>query len=190
MQTNHLADQYGASPVTAKPAARFSESRLIARSVVRDPLAVIGLVVILVAILGAIFAPYVSPYAEQGRGDPSILDKFKPPSQTHILGTDYLGRDVLARLLYGARSSLSTGFLVVIIAVLVGTPLGAIAGYFGGWLDEVIMRITDIFLTLPQLPLLRSPPMPTTAAATITLPASSITAAASLRSSTRSRSAR
>ena len=151
MQTNHLADQYGASPVTAKPAARFSESRLIARSVVRDPLAVIGLVVILVAILGAIFAPYVTPYAEQGRGDPSILDKFKPPSQTHILGTDYLGRDVLARLLYGARSSLSTGFLVVIIAVLVGTPLGAIAGYFGGWLDEVIMRITDVFLAFPPL---------------------------------------
>ncbi len=151
MQTNHLADQYGASPVTAKPAARFSESRLIARSVVRDPLAVIGLVVILVAVLGAVFAPYVTPYAEQGRGDPSILDKFKPPSQTHLLGTDYLGRDVLARLLYGARSSLSTGFLVVIIAVLVGTPLGAVAGYFGGWLDEVIMRITDVFLAFPPL---------------------------------------
>jgi peptide/nickel transport system permease protein len=80
-----------------------------------------------------------------------ILDKVQAISQTHLLGTDYLGRDVLARLLYGARSSLSTGFLVVIIAVLVGTPLGAVAGYFGGWLDEVIMRITDVFLAFPPL---------------------------------------
>lgn len=151
MQANLPADISGAGLVTARSAARFSESRLIARSMLRDPLAVIGLVVILVAVLGAVFAPYVTPYAEQGRGDPSILDKFKPPSQMHLLGTDYLGRDVLARLLYGARSSLSTGFLVVIIAVLVGTPLGAVAGYFGGWLDEVIMRITDVFLAFPPL---------------------------------------
>jgi peptide/nickel transport system permease protein len=151
MQANLPAETSSAIPAAARSARRYSESRLIAGSMLRDPLAVIGLVVILVAILGAVFAPYLTPYADQGRGDPSILDKFKPPSQVHWLGTDYLGRDVLARLLYGARSSLSTGFLVVIIAVLVGTPLGAVAGYFGGWLDEVIMRITDVFLAFPPL---------------------------------------
>jgi peptide/nickel transport system permease protein len=151
MQANLPAETPSAVPAAGRPARRYSESRLIARSMARDPLALIGMVVILAAILGAIFAPYLTPYADQGRGDPSILDKFKPPSQAHLLGTDYLGRDVLARLLYGARSSLSTGFLVVIIAVLVGTPLGAVAGYFGGWLDEVIMRITDVFLAFPPL---------------------------------------
>src|SRR5574341_447263 len=98
MQANLPAETSSPMVVAGEPARRYSESRLIASSMVRDPLAVIGLVVILAAILGAVFAPYLTPYAEQGRGDPSILDKFKPPSQTHLLGTDYLGRDVLARL--------------------------------------------------------------------------------------------
>jgi len=151
MEAKDMAALSGTDSLAEQTTSRYSESRLIVRSVVRDPLAMIGLVVILAAILGAIFAPYLTPYPEQGKGDPSILEKFKPPSSVHLLGTDYLGRDVLARLLYGARSSLSTGFLVVIIAVLIGTPLGAVAGYYGGWLDEAIMRITDVFLAFPPL---------------------------------------
>jgi peptide/nickel transport system permease protein len=117
----------------------------------RDPLAVASLVIIVVFILGATFAPVLTPHAAQGRGEPNILEKFKPPSQEHPLGTDYLGRDVLARILYGGRVSLSLGFLVVIIAVLIGTPLGAISGYYGGRLDNLIMRVTDIFLAFPSL---------------------------------------
>lgn len=117
----------------------------------RDWLAVASLAIILLFVFGAIFAPWLTPYPEQGRGEPNVLEKFLPPSWQHPLGTDNLGRDVLARILFGGRTSLSIGFLVVIIAVAIGTPLGALAGYFGGWLDEAIMRLTDIFLAFPSL---------------------------------------
>lgn len=130
---------------------RFQELGLIFRAFRRDPLAIASLIVVTVFILGAILAPWLTPYPRQGMGDPNILEKFRPPSLEHPLGTDNLGRDVLARILYGGRASLSTGFLVVAIAVLIGAPLGAIAGYYGGWIDDLIMRITDVFLAFPSL---------------------------------------
>ncbi|MCL6430872.1 MAG: ABC transporter permease [Anaerolineae bacterium] len=117
----------------------------------RDPLAIASLVIIAVFVLGAVFAPVLTPYPRQGLGDPNILEKFRPPSLAHPLGTDNLGRDVLARILFGGRTSLSIGFLVVLIAVAIGAPLGAIAGYYGGWVDDVVMRITDVFLAFPSL---------------------------------------
>ncbi len=131
--------------------SQLEEYGLMVRAFRRDPLAIISLLVILAFVLGAIFAPYLTPYPEEGRGEPNIANKFLPPGPGHPLGTDYLGRDLLARILFGGRSSLSIGFLVVIIAVAIGTPLGAIAGYFGGWVDETIMRITDMFLAFPPL---------------------------------------
>ena len=137
-------------PGEGRPAP-YSEMRLILRSFRKDPLALIGAAVITLFVFGAIFAPFLTPYPEQGKGEPNILEKFQPPNIKHPLGTDYLGRDVLARLLFGGRSSLITGFLVVFIAVLIGTPLGAIAGYYGGWIDETLMRITDLFLAFPPL---------------------------------------
>jgi len=117
----------------------------------RDWLGVFSLLVVVAFVLGAIFAPYLTPYPEEGRGEPHLVNKFLPPNREHPFGTDYLGRDVLARVLFGGRSSLSIGFLVVIIAVGIGIPLGALAGYFGRWVDEVIMRITDMFLAFPPL---------------------------------------
>ncbi len=143
------ADWLGGQP--EQPRARYSEYGLMLQAFRRDPLAVVSLVVILIFIFGAIFAPVLTPYPEQGRGDPNILEKFQPPSRAHPLGTDYLGRDVLARILFGGRSSLSVGFLVVFVASLIGIPLGAIAGYFGGWIDDLVMRITDMFLAFPPL---------------------------------------
>ncbi len=131
--------------------SQLEEYRLMARAFRRDWLGVFSLLVIAAFVLGAIFAPYLTPYPEEGRGEPNLVNKFLPPSPEHPFGTDYLGRDVLARVLFGGRSSLSIGFLVVIIAVGIGTPLGALAGYFGRWLDEVIMRITDMFLAFPPL---------------------------------------
>jgi peptide/nickel transport system permease protein len=128
-----------------------SETKLVVQAFRKDWPAMIGLVIILVFVLSAIFAPWLTRYPEQGLGDPNILEKYQPPSADHWLGTDYLGRDVLVRVFYGGRSSLSVGLLVVFIAVLIGTPLGAIAGYYGGWLDEFIMRVTDIFLSFPPL---------------------------------------
>lgn len=131
--------------------SQLEEYRLMARAFRRDWLGVFGLLVIVAFVLGAIFAPYLTPYPEEGRGAPNLVNKFLPPSHEHPFGTDYLGRDVLARVLFGGRSSLSIGFLVVIIAVAIGTPLGAIAGYSGRRLDEVIMRLTDIWLSFPPL---------------------------------------
>ena len=140
----------GSNPIIGK-SYPYSEMRLILRSFRKDLLAMIGAVAIVLFVLAAIFAPFLTPFPEQGKGEPNILEKFQPPGTKHPLGTDYLGRDVLARLLYGGRSSLSTGFLVVFIAVLIGIPLGAIAGYYGGWIDETLMRITDLFLAFPPL---------------------------------------
>lgn len=130
---------------------RISELHLMWRAFRRDPLAVISLIILLLFIFGALFAPFLTPYPEQGLGDPNILEKFNAPTVEHPLGTDYLGRDVFARILYGGRSSLAIGFMVVFLAVIIGVPLGAVSGYYGGWLDNLLMRITDIFLAFPPL---------------------------------------
>jgi peptide/nickel transport system permease protein len=117
----------------------------------RDRLAVISLVIIAIFILAAVFAPWLAPYPDQGMGKANLGEKLDPPSSVHLLGTDDLGRDLLSRILLGSRPSLSIGLFVVGLAMLIGTPLGAIAGYFGGWIDQTIMRITDIFLSFPSL---------------------------------------
>ena len=131
--------------------ARFQELNLMLRAFRRDWLAVASLVVILAFIIAAVFAPWLSPYPEQGKGEPNITAKFQPPNRAHLLGTDYLGRDVLSRILYGGRTSLSIGFLVVLVATVIGVPMGAVAGYYGGWIDDLLMRVTDIFLAFPPL---------------------------------------
>ncbi|HJX39710.1 MAG TPA: ABC transporter permease, partial [Anaerolineae bacterium] len=95
--------------------------------------------------------PWLAPYPDQGMGKANLGEKLDPPSSAHPLGTDDLGRDLLSRILLGSRPSLSIGLFVVGLAMLIGTPLGAIAGYFGGWIDQAIMRITDIFLSFPAL---------------------------------------
>jgi peptide/nickel transport system permease protein len=117
----------------------------------RDRVAGIALAVILLLIFAVLLAPLLSPYPEQGRGVPDITNKFLSPSWQHPFGTDNLGRDVLSRVLFGGRISLLIGIGVVALAAGVGVPLGALAGYIGGRLDEVIMRITDVFLAFPPL---------------------------------------
>jgi peptide/nickel transport system permease protein len=115
---------------------------------------VVPLAIIVLMLLVAIGADLVAPH------DPEIGSlglRFKPPawqaggSADHLLGTDHLGRDVLSRLLFGARVSLVVGFTAVIVAGLLGVALGIAAGYLGGWVDEVIMRLTDTWLALPAL---------------------------------------
>jgi peptide/nickel transport system permease protein len=118
-----------------------------------NKLAVAGLVVILLMYGIAIAAPLISRY------DANVLQpgaRSKPPSAEHWLGTDRNTRDVYARLIVGARVSLSVGFTAVLIIMSVGTALGAIAGFFGGWVDAIIMRFTDILLAIPQILLLIS----------------------------------
>ena len=112
----------------------------------RDPLAITSLAIIVLFLLVAIFAPFVAPYPEQGAGKSNPDTLYLPPSAEHPFGTDELGRDMLSRVIYGARPAFIVPLLVVISAVLIGAPLGALAGYHGGWVDEIVMRITDLFL--------------------------------------------
>lgn len=114
----------------------------------RNPLAVSGLIIVLVLVLMAVFAPLLtdrSPY------DQSLAARLAPPSAEHWFGTDELGRDILTRIIYGSRITLLVVFLVSAIVLPVGLLVGAIAGYFGGLLDTILMRITDIFLAFPRL---------------------------------------
>lgn len=112
----------------------------------RHPGAIAGSIVLGLVVLAILLAP-ISPY------DPNASDveaRFQPPSWQHPMGTDALGRDMFTRVLYGGRISLSVGTLVVAITLLIGVPVGAIAGYSGGRLDSLLMRTTDAFLTLPS----------------------------------------
>lgn len=126
----------------------FRESIYLLR---RNTLTSIALYVILAIVLIAIFSPYIIPYPEHISNEANIANKFMPPSGEHFFGTDELGRDIFSRVLYGTRVSITTGILAVGLAVIIGVPLGAIAGFVGGAIDELIMRITDIFLSFPPL---------------------------------------
>ena len=114
----------------------------------RQPAIAVGVVVMLVFLLAALLAPLIAPYDPQGQ---NILDGLKPPMAAHLFGTDKLGRDIFSRILYGARISLFVGVAVVLASGAVGTLLGVVAGYLGGWADEALMRITDIFFAFPAL---------------------------------------
>ena len=107
------------------------------------------LILALLIILAAVFAPIVSGGVDPLKG--SLADAMLPPCKEHIFGTDKMGRDIYARVIYGARASLTSTFGVVALIFLVGSTLGIVAGYFGGWIDAVIMRIADMMLAFPGL---------------------------------------
>ena len=116
----------------------------------KDKPAVLGLFVVLVVVLVAVFASYLAPYP----GDVSashLLRRLKPPSWAHPFGTDNLGRDIFSRVILGARGALTIAVMVVGTSMLIGVPLGLIGGYYQGWGAETIMRVTDMFLAVPQL---------------------------------------
>ena len=117
----------------------------------KNPLSLIGLGIILMMVLIAIFAPFIAPYPGDAGGAVHFKEMFQSPSWKHSFGTDEVGRDVLRRIIFGSRISLTLGIVVLSVAVGVGIPLGLFAGYFGGKVETVIMRITDIFLSIPPL---------------------------------------
>jgi len=134
-------------PRTAARADRRRFARLLAARLRANRLAMAGLVLVALLAAAALAAPWVAPH------DPTAIDArtiLAGPSAAHLLGTDDLGRDVLSRMIYGARISLAVGFVSVGIAVLIGTSLGACAGYFGGLVDAVVMRFVDIMLCFPS----------------------------------------
>ena len=114
----------------------------------RNPTAVAGLIIFAILAILAILAPYITPY-DYKTMDPRSL--FQEPSWKHWCGTDQLGRDILTRLLYGGRYSMSMGFIAVGFAAICGVALGSICGFFGGKLDEYVMRFLDIFQAIPGI---------------------------------------
>lgn len=132
-----------------KPRIRsFRESMYL---LAKNKLSLIALIILLILILAAIFAPLIIPYPGDIANDTNVSQQLQPPSAEHWMGTDELGRDIFSRVVYGARISLTAALAAVGLSLLIGIPLGAVAGSFGGWVDNVIMRITDIFLSFPPL---------------------------------------
>jgi len=112
----------------------------------RDRLAIIGAMIVFTLFIVAIFAPVIAPHDPAEINTKNLLD---PPSLEHLCGTDDLGRDVFSRMVYGARISLTVGFVAIGIATIIGLLIGAVAGYFGGWIDDILMRLVDLMLTIP-----------------------------------------
>lgn len=117
----------------------------------RNRLSLIGGVYLIVVVLLAIFAAWVAPYPEDAFDAVHFDRQLSPPSFQNLMGTDEVGRDVFSRLLFGSRISLLLAAVVLVIAVGLGVPLGLIAGYYGGRIDQIIMRITDVFCAIPPL---------------------------------------
>lgn len=113
---------------------------------VRQIAGVTSVVLLFVIILFSLLGPIVVPYAPDSI---DMMSPFAPPSTDHLLGTDELGRDVLVRLMYGGRTTLLVGFVAMLVAVVVGTVVGLISGFFGGWLEYLLMRLTDMFMSVP-----------------------------------------
>lgn len=118
------------------------------RQLIRNRLVVVGLFIIAVFILSAIFAPLLVPYSPY---EQSLVEGLRPPSAEHPFGQDKLGRDILSRVIFGARVSIWIGLITVGISALVGVILGSLAGYLGGMVDEVLMRLIDILLAFPGI---------------------------------------
>lgn len=117
----------------------------------QNPLSLIGLAIILMVIVVAIFAPVIAPYPQDRGARINFKEAFQPPSGKHPFGTDEVGRDVLSRVIYGSRVSLLVGLVPLSMIVVIGVPLGLAAGYLGGIVETVIMRICDIFLSIPTV---------------------------------------
>ena len=136
---------------TSRSQARWGQSYRVWLALKANRLAMVGLWIVIILTLLAIFAPVLAPYDPlEGIGGLRGA-RLVPPSWAHPLGTDDLSRDILSRILYGSRLTLLVVLLVAVIATPIGLAVGTTAGYFGGWVDVVLMRITDIFMAFPRL---------------------------------------
>jgi ABC-type dipeptide/oligopeptide/nickel transport systems, permease components len=129
-------------------APRARRRRLLRRRLARRPLAILGFVVAATFALTAIFAPWVAPYSASATDFNALLAH---PSSHHLLGTDGLGRDILSRVIWGGRASMQAGVLATLVGMAIGVPIGLVAGYYRGWIDPVISRLTDVLLAFPFL---------------------------------------
>ncbi|MFN3292622.1 MAG: ABC transporter permease [Gemmobacter sp.] len=128
--------------------ARLGQGYRLARDLARNPLAMVGLAIIVALLVVAALAPWLAPYSPT---EGMLANRLQPPSAAHWMGTDELGRDILSRVIHGARITLVIVLLVAVISAPLGLIVGAVSGYFGGWVDRVMMGLTDIFLSMPRL---------------------------------------
>jgi len=141
-------------PVTGTfthPRARDVAWQRAGRRFFRNRLTTLGLGIVVLFLLVAGFAPYLVPYPGDVTGAVHTAERLQPPGPAHALGTDEVGRDVLSRLLDGTRVSLAIGAIIIAVAMAIGVPLGLAAGVMGGWVEEAIMRTTDVFLAVPGI---------------------------------------
>ncbi|HLR40186.1 MAG TPA: nickel transporter permease [Virgibacillus sp.] len=116
--------------------------------IIKSKTSLIGLCIIIILIVTALLAPVIATHSPT---DQSIIDRYQTPSSEHLLGTDELGRDIFSRIVYGTRISIQIGIIAVGISMIVGVLLGATAGYFGKWIDQIIMRLIDILMAFPSI---------------------------------------
>ncbi len=131
--------------------SRRRELRRHARAFARSASSMAGLAIVLAFLVVTAIGPWIVPYPEDARGAVHLERKLQPPSAAHWFGTDEVGNDVYTRVILGARVSLQIGLIITVVAALIGVPLGIVAGYVGGGLGELIMRVTDVFLSVPAL---------------------------------------
>jgi peptide/nickel transport system permease protein len=146
MQLSHtwLLDE---NPETRFQAGAGQTYRMV-RALLRNPLAVVGLVIIIGLLIVAAFAPVLAPYSPI---ESNLGARLLAPSADHWMGTDELGRDILSRIIHGARITLMIVLMVAVISAPIGLLVGTVAGYFGGWVDRLLMGLTDVFLSMPKL---------------------------------------
>lgn len=133
---------------TSRMQANLGRTYRITLALMRNPLAMVGAIIVLTLIVTAVLAPWIAPYSATGQ---DLSNRLLAPSWDHWMGTDELGRDIFSRVLYGSQITLTIVLLVAVIAAPLGLVIGAVAGYFGGWVDRVLMGVTDIFLSMPKL---------------------------------------
>lgn len=148
MKASHLTEEASMNAMEVKKRGQLSYIWFRFR---KNKLAMFGLILLLVMALVCITAPLYLDYDEDVVTQ-HVMEKFSPPlSEGHLLGTDHYGRDMFARIVYGGRISLTMGFAIVSLSLLFGGMIGAVAGYYGGWVDNVLMRLMDVFLAIPQI---------------------------------------
>lgn len=148
VRRNSTAGQVAVAMIGEGEAFNYSEWRRFCRVFFGRKLVIFGTLVILVFVVFAVFAPLIAPYEPNDQNLRAVTER---PSREHFLGTDQLGRDTLSRIIYGSRISLLIGVSAVALGSVVGMLLGLIAGFFGGWLNHIIMRVMDALMAFPMI---------------------------------------
>ena len=139
------------APTITPPDAAMPRGKALRRGLAANPLLTVGGALVLLIVFVAIVAPLIVPFPGDAGTATHPFEVLKAPSAAHWFGTDNVGRDLFSRVMFGARVSPVIAMIVLVIACLVGVPLGVAAGFLGGWVDELIMRVTDVFLAFPPL---------------------------------------